>query len=104
MMLRDVKGPLSVERLTPNPHTSTAADTVLGRRRFGYGVVVDWSLLCGKRPHAWPEEGCLVTEPGGLVRWQPAKEARSLLSAHPAYRWGYMQRRLSVTKNEKQSE
>jgi len=67
-------------------------------------VVVDWSLLCGKRPHAWPEEGCLVTEPGGLVRWQPAKEARSLLSAHPAYRWGYMQRRLSVTKNEKQSE
>jgi len=28
MVLRDVKGPLGVERLTPSPHTSVVVDTV----------------------------------------------------------------------------
>jgi len=62
------EGPLGVEKLTPSPHTLTATDTVRDRRRIGFGVAVCWSIICGKRPYAWPGEGCRVTVPGGLVR------------------------------------
>jgi len=100
MVLRDVRGPLDVERLTSSPHKLTVADTVLGRRRIGYGVAVYWSILFGKRPHAWPGKGCRVTQPGGLVQWQPAEKARSLLNAHSAYRWDYISEGCSWPKTE----
>jgi len=56
MVLRDVRGPLGVERLTPSPHTSVAADTastdgsLVTKCQFSgaYYVVIDHMLGQGK--------------------------------------------------------
>ena len=56
MELRDVGGPLGVERLTPSPHTSVAVDTastdggLVSKWQFAgaYYVVIDHTLGQGK--------------------------------------------------------
>jgi len=40
MVLRDVRGPLGVERLTPSPHTSVAVDTA----PTDGGLVSEWQF------------------------------------------------------------
>ena len=68
MVLRDVGGPLGVERLAPSPHTSVGADTVLDRRWFGFGVAVCWSIHFVRARCSWSLDDVRPSIPGCTLR------------------------------------